>query len=168
MSAKKPRSPLTASPQQPRPSLSTTTTTTTPKPQRGDRRFPLFPQQQQEEERLAVSREFGRRLREQSRVEAALIGSEVGNWGWRLGRIRGKIVVRPWPGCACSVSGTRPEVGRAAATSSRKTYCLWRRAAPAASLPPCSLARRFGFGPGTDLSRPVQLTSRLCLHFLVK
>ena len=46
---------------------------------------------------LAVSREFGQKLREQLRTEAAQMGSGVG----RFGRIRGKILVRPWARLGC-------------------------------------------------------------------
>ena len=46
---------------------------------------------------LSVSREFGQKLREQLRTEAAQMGSGVG----RFGRIRGKILVRPWARLGC-------------------------------------------------------------------
>ena len=162
---KKTRPPLTTTPQ-PQPSLPTTTmTTTTPKPQRGDRRFPLFPppQQQEGERPLAVSREFGQKLREQLRTEAAQMGSggrKIRADSWQN---PGAILGWAWL-LALSLAPDPRWDGRQQLLLGRRIAC-----GAAASLLPC-LARRFGFGfgRGTDLSRPVQLTSRLCLHFRMK
>ena len=103
------------------------------------------------------------------RVEAAKSRNGSGNSGGFVNscatRGRGRDVLALSLAPDQTRGGTRGRRGRRReATSSRKTYCLWRRAAQAA-IPLC-LARRprrfgFGSGPGTDPSRPAQLPSFL-------